>query len=236
MKRCSFLTGMPFFGILVLLMIIAMALATFVESAQGTNAAWALIYDTWWFELIFFLVLINLTGNIIRYKLYKRSKISVGIFHVAFILIIIGAGITRYFSQEGMMHIREGSMSGTIISDETFMNVQVSDGENEITDAEKVRLSSLTPGKFRWRGNLDGKRIRIRSTDYISNARAQYVAAPDGEPYVQLVLLAGRQITAGISSGEVVSYPGITIGLNSMDSEAEQKVYSEGNDLKAIAR
>ncbi len=236
MKRLSFLTGMPFFGILVLVLIVAMALATFVESAQGTNAAWALIYDTWWFELLFFLVLINLMGNIIRYKLYRRSKITVGVFHVAFILIIIGAGITRYFSEEGMMHIREGSMSGTIISNETYMDVLVSAGENEITVAEKVRLSSLTPGKFRWRGDLDGKKIRIRSTDYISNASAQYVAAPDGDPYVQLVILAGSQITAGIASGEVVSYPGITIGFNSMESEADLKLYTEDNELKALAR
>ena len=230
-KKLSFLTGMPFFGILLMIMIIAMALATFIESAQGTNAAWAVVYDTWWFEALFVLVLINLVGNIVRYKMYKRSKIAVFIFHISVIFMIIGGGITRYFSNEGMMHIREGDVSNTIISNKTFMDVKVTDETSEITDSEQVRLSVLTPKKFRWSGNLNGKKIRIRSIDYISNAAMQYVASPGGEPYVQLVILAGRQITAGIASGEEVSYPGITLSFNKAESEADLRLFSDGDRL-----
>src|SRR6056297_3601757 len=98
LKKLSFLTGMPFFGILLMIMIIAMALATFIESAQGTNAAWAVVYDTWWFEALCVLVLINLIGNIVHYKMYKRSNIAVFIFHISVIFMIVGGGITRYFS------------------------------------------------------------------------------------------------------------------------------------------
>ena len=236
LKRLSFLLGMPFFGILLVILIIAMAVATFVESAQGTNAAWALIYDAWWFEAIFAIVLINLVGNIIRLKLYKPSKITVFTFHVAFIFMIIGGGITRYFSEEGMMHIREGDMSGTVISDETYMDVHIVQGEQELKETKKVRLSVLTPGKFRWHGNLDGKKIRIRSTDYIRNARAQYVAMPGGDPYVQLVLLAGRQITAGLASGDVKKYPGLTVSFNQENADADLYITSVGDSLKAVAR
>ncbi|MEX0981492.1 MAG: cytochrome c biogenesis protein CcsA [Bacteroidales bacterium] len=230
-KKLSFLTGMPFFGILLMIMIIAMALATFIESAQGTNAAWAVIYDTWWFEALFVLVLINLVGNIVRYKMYKRSKIAVFIFHISLIFMIIGGGITRYFSNEGMMHIREGNVSNTIISNKTFMDVRVTDETSELTDAEEVRLSVLTPRKFKWRGELNGKKIRIRSVDYINNAVAQYVPTPGGEPYVQLVILAGRQITAGLVSGKEVAYPGITISFNMTESEADLRLFSDGDGL-----
>jgi cytochrome c-type biogenesis protein CcsB len=231
LKKLSFLTGMPFFGILLMILIIAMALATFVESAQGTNAAWAVIYGTWWFEALFVLVLVNLVGNIVRYKMYKRSKLAVFTFHVAVIFMIIGGGVTRYFSNEGMMHIREGEVSNTIISNKTYMDVQVADETSELTDSEQVRLSVLTPRKFRWRGNLNGKQIRIRSVDYISNAAMQYVASPGGDPYVQLVILAGRQITAGLASGEEAEYPGITLSFNRPESSADLRLVSDGDGL-----
>jgi cytochrome c-type biogenesis protein CcsB len=230
-KRLSFLTGMPFFGILLMIMIITMALATFIESAQGTNAAWAVVYDTWWFEALFVLVLINLVGNIVRYKMYKPSKIAVFIFHISVIFMIIGGGITRYFSNEGMMHIREGKVSNTIISDKTFMDVKVADESSELTDTEQVRLSVLTPRKFKWRGELNGKKIRIRSVDYINNAAARYVAAPGGSPYVQLAIVAGRQMTVGLASGEEAAYPGITLSLNKEGSTADLRLFSDGTTL-----
>ncbi len=226
---------MPFTGILLMLMIIAMALATFVESGHGTNAAWALIYDAWWFELLFVLVLVNLVGNVIKMKLYRRSKMVVFIFHIAFALIIIGGGISRYFAVEGMMHIREGSMSGTLISDDTYMNISVKDQESEITDVEKVRLSVLTPGKFRWKGELNGKKIRIRSVDYLKNAVAQYVGAPGGEPYVQMVMLVGQQVNVGLTSGEEAAYPGITLSFNKPGSDSDLQLISRGEELFAIS-
>ena len=46
-------------------------------------------------------------GNIKRYQLWRREKRPVLIFHLAFVMIALGAGITRYISFEGMMHIRE---------------------------------------------------------------------------------------------------------------------------------
>ena len=47
-------------------------------------------------------------ANINRYKLWRKEKWSVLLFHISFILIVIGAGVTRYISFEGMMSIREG--------------------------------------------------------------------------------------------------------------------------------
>ena len=75
------------------------------------------VYNTRWFELLFLLLVINLAGQIIIYKLYRKEKITVMIFHLAFIVMIIGAAITRYTGFDGMMHIREGE---AIISDLFF--------------------------------------------------------------------------------------------------------------------
>lgn len=77
-------------GVLLLLFALAMAYATFVENDYGTPTAKALIYEAKWFELIMLLLIINFIGNISRYRLWRREKWPVLVFHLAFIFIFIG--------------------------------------------------------------------------------------------------------------------------------------------------
>ena len=99
---------------------ISMAIATFVESSYGTPVARALVYRTWWFELLWALFALNLVNNFIRFRLYTKEKLTMGIFHVSFILMLLGAVITRYVGYEGLMHIREGERSDYILSREDY--------------------------------------------------------------------------------------------------------------------
>ena len=66
------------------------------------------------------LLSVNMIANINRYKLWRKEKWPTLLFHISFIMIVIGAGITRYVSFEGMMSIREGEQSNPIVSDRTF--------------------------------------------------------------------------------------------------------------------
>ncbi len=236
LKKLSFLIGMPFTGILLMLMIISMALATFIESIHGTNAAWAVVYDSWWFEAVFVLILVNLIGNVITSKLYRRSKITVFVFHIAFVLIIVGAGITRFISSEGIMHIREGDTSSSIVSDVTYIDIDITDGTNTLSASEPVRLSVLTPKKFRWSGSLNGNKVKIRSLEYLNNAAAQYVATPGGKPFLQMVMVAGRQFTISLEDGDFEAYPGLSLSLNNPASQSDLKIFSDNNTLSAVSR
>ena len=103
----------------------AMAAGTFIESAYNTDTARIWIYNTRWFELILFFFLINFIGNIKRYQLHLRKNWATLLLHLSFIFIIIGAGITRYISYEGMMPIREGESANQFYSDRTFLTVFV---------------------------------------------------------------------------------------------------------------
>jgi len=103
-------------AILLTLFTISIGVATFVENDFGTPAAKKVIYNTHWFELIIFLLGINLIGNIQKYKLWKKEKWSVFIFHVAWIIIVIGAGVTRYIGFEGSMPIRQDQEMNRMIS------------------------------------------------------------------------------------------------------------------------
>jgi cytochrome c-type biogenesis protein CcsB len=101
-------------AIVLLSGISSMAVATFIENDFGAKMAREIVYNAHWFEVLIVLFAINLIGNIFRYKLYKKKKLSIFVFHIAFVVMILGAGFTRYFGYEGTMHIREGQTSQII--------------------------------------------------------------------------------------------------------------------------
>ena len=105
---------------LLLALAFSMAFATFIESSYGTPTAQALIYKTRWFELIWFLLAVNLVNNLIKYRFFTRQRFTLGLFHISFLVILAGAAITRYISYEGVMHIRENQSSNSIISTDSY--------------------------------------------------------------------------------------------------------------------
>lgn len=92
-----------------------MALATFIEKSGGTPVAKALIYDSPFFLLLQFLLVVNFVCVTIRHKLFTPSKRAYLVLHAAFVVILTGAMITHLFGQEGMMHLREGEKSNRMM-------------------------------------------------------------------------------------------------------------------------
>lgn len=105
---------------------ILIGVATFIENDYGSNVARVVIYNTWFFNILHIWLLLCLVGVILRYKLLAQKKYASFILHLSFVVIILGAGITRFFGQEGMMHIREGDSSSSYTSSEYYLNVLVS--------------------------------------------------------------------------------------------------------------
>lgn len=100
----------PRVSLFVLLVIyaVAMAVATFVENSQGTPVARKLFYGAPWFLLVEFLLAVNFIWLVVKQKMLTRRQWGSLLFHFAFVVILAGAGITHFFSYEGVMHIREG--------------------------------------------------------------------------------------------------------------------------------
>jgi cytochrome c biogenesis protein ResB len=104
---------------LLVIFAIALGAATFIENSYDTITSKILVYNAIWFEAVMVLMIINFIGSIQRYQLLTWKRMSGFMFHSAFIIIIIGAGVTRYIGFEGRMHIREGATSNFIFSDQT---------------------------------------------------------------------------------------------------------------------
>ena len=117
MKIAKLLFSPVFMALLFIILALSMAAATFIENAYGSQAAQGMIYNEKWFELLFFLLAVNLSGQVVIFKLYRKEKLTVLIFHLALIVMIAGAAVTRYIGFEGTIHIREGESSAIVRTD-----------------------------------------------------------------------------------------------------------------------
>ena len=127
-KISSFLFSTRLMAFLFIFFAVAMAAGTFIEDAYNTDTARVVVYNKWWFEAIMVFFVINFIGNMKRYQLHKKENWATLILHLSFILIIVGAFVTRYISYEGMMPIREGESANIVYSDKPYLTVLV-DGE-----------------------------------------------------------------------------------------------------------
>ena len=139
-KLIDFLFSTRLTGVLFVLFAVAMAAGTFIDANQETSPTpltRTLIYHSFWFKGIMLIFAINFVGNIFKYRLLRKEKWAVLMFHLSFIMIIVGAAITHYFSFEGMMSIREGATQNKFLSAKTYVTTYV-DGDY-IVDGQAQR-------------------------------------------------------------------------------------------------
>lgn len=172
MKYIKFLFSPLLMGVLFALFAIAMAVATFIENDFGSSAAYSMIYNTMWFELIFLLLAVNLVGRLIILKLYKTSKLPVFLFHLSFILMIAGAGITRYFGWEGVMHIRNGEQQNTCYSTEKYIGYSINDVNGSLIEShsQKYSMTSVSADNYKKILNINSKDYDLVLAKIIPNA------------------------------------------------------------------
>ncbi len=228
---------MAFTGVLTVIFAIAIGYATFIENDYGTVTAKILIYKARWFEVLLVLLSINLIGSIFVNKLYTRKKWPVLLFHVAFIFMLIGAAITRYYGYEGMMHIREGESSSFIISDETYIQMAASSGEGTSTAAERVLFSPYTANRFSESMDLNGKSIHVKKLQYIPSASETVVADPNGVPVISVVMMGSnmQRSVVNLREGENKIVDERTLGFNAAEKIPDVHITLENNALFVTA-
>lgn len=179
-------------AVLFLVMALAMAFGTFIESWYSTETARIWIYNAWWFEVIMVLFLINFIGNIKRYRLLRKEKWPVLLLHFSWILIIVGAFITRYISYEGMMPIREGATEKVFYSDKTYLTVLV-DGEKDgqlqrlPLESDLIVTEQAIQSNLPWKVDFDTIPIKVSFAGFIEGARMEIVPDASGSRYIKIV-------------------------------------------------
>ena len=195
-KLKNILFSMASSVILMTVFAVSIAYATFVENRQGTDVAREMIYNAIWFEVLLVLLVVNLAGSVLRYDIVNKRKFSVFLFHIAFVIILLGAGITRYFGSEGIMHIREGATTNEISSDKTALTItatykglteekvtEIYGGNNPVEDfSEEIKI--------------DDKKIRIEGELFLPNSVETIVPDQNGKPALSIYVMNADNKTA----------------------------------------
>ena len=100
--------------ILLFLLAFGAAIATFLENDFGTATARFYVYNSLWYEALLILTAFNMIAVVYRTKMFLH--VSRFAFHIAFVLILIGSGLTRYLGVDGVMKVRENGSATTLFS------------------------------------------------------------------------------------------------------------------------
>ncbi|RZS97866.1 cytochrome c-type biogenesis protein CcsB [Cecembia calidifontis] len=226
MKITKFLLSTRVTLILMLSYAIAMGVATFIENDHGTPVARGLVYDAWWFEIIQIWLALNFLAHIRQYKLFHPNRWPVGLFHLAFVIILIGAGVTRYFSQEGMMHIREGEDQSIFFTTEKYLQLRnTSNGQS----LEKPLL--LLPKNFKPKSittELDGNSFQIVFENYIQGATEAFEEGENTYVDIAVAMGSGREDYL-IDNGRFILMGSLTLSTKN-DPEHPIRIYKEGEE------
>ena len=170
-KFSSILFSTKAAGFYLLTFAFAIGLATFIENDFGTSAAQKVFYKSWLFELLLVLFGITIIYNIFKFRMVQQKKWPLLLFHSSIIIILIGAGVTRYFSFEGIMHIRENGTANSFLSSNAYLKFKVDKNDKTYEFDEPVLFASL--GNNNWKGEylIDGDLIAIDVKEFIPNPK-----------------------------------------------------------------
>jgi len=184
-------------AILFVAFAVAMATGTFLDASAETSPtpySRTLVYNTWWFEGIMVLFVINFFGNIFRYRLVQQKKWSILLLHLSFVLLLVGAGVTRYTGFEGMLPITEGESNNKILSERVYLKTFV-DGEfkvngelqRRVLPEKELLLSEKLDNSFVIQSDYKEQKFTIECVNFIENAHEVLVEDESGDRYYKIV-------------------------------------------------
>jgi cytochrome c-type biogenesis protein CcsB len=200
--------------LMLFLFAVIIGAGTFIENDYGTQTARALVYKAKWFEVFLGYFIAILVYNIFKYKTYK-TKMPVFIFHMAFLVIAIGALVTRYVGYEGIMKIREGATSHTMLSDIKNLQVHVAQGDKSATLEKELFFSTMTTNSMHESLNVGDKTVNIDLVKYLPTATEHAVADPHGKKLLELKISAGGKGKIHfLAKGDKIDFGGFYVGYD----------------------
>ena len=159
--------------ILIIISFLSISIATYIENSESKKSAWEIVYSSFWFEFLFYLIVIALSFNIVYFKMYVKEKLPSFIFHMSFILIIIGAVITKHYSYKGQMFIPVNKSSDKLISHEKYLQIK--------TKVNNKDFNVISEGieSFDNKITINNKFLELKDTNFIKYGRQTLVKDED---------------------------------------------------------
>lgn len=229
-KIVNFLFSTKLTAVLFIAFAAAMATGTILDRNMETSPTpytRQLIYNAWWFEAIMAFFMINFIGNISRYRLWRKEKWATLILHLSWILIILGAFITRYVGYEGMMPIREGATESQFLSQKTYITAYVV-GDYKINNVlqrynfqREVDFSHRLNNTFDETITYDDSDVSFKLEKFVRGAEKDIVPDDTGESYLKIVEASdGRPHNHFLKEGDISNLHNVLISLNKFQEGA----------------
>lgn len=151
-------------AILLAVLAIGAAVATFIENDYGTSTARVLVYNNFWYEAALGLTIVNMCGIMYKTAMWKRPARF--LFHFSFVVILLGSIITRYVGYEGIMHIREGETQNEMISLEPYLQVAIQYKNKTYYQDFPIEFSALG-NDFNYTVEFEDKTLKLEYKDYV---------------------------------------------------------------------
>jgi cytochrome c-type biogenesis protein CcsB len=100
---------------LLVLILVALAAGTIVESLHGAEAAGRAVYGAPWFRALLAVFALNLGCSLVKLWPWGRRRIGYAITHLSMLVILAGALTTELGKTEGQLQVWEGEESSTVI-------------------------------------------------------------------------------------------------------------------------
>ncbi|WP_185882962.1 cytochrome c biogenesis protein [Blattabacterium cuenoti] len=213
LKYVFFSSKIPPF--LFLIFACSMSIATFLEKIYSTDVAHVFIYNSLWFEVLMFCILLSLIGNIWKYKLWNFKKIPIFIFHISFIFIFIGGFFSRYYNSEGILSIREGFASRKIISQKSYVKLEIKHN-NFKKNYNVPYILTQFHDRFEKKFLFQSHPIKIKIIKYIPYAKEFLSRIKPINQFIRIVSTnnSGERIELFIKSGEKKNINGVDCSFN----------------------
>ncbi len=228
--------SMPAMAFILLIFGAAIGIATFVEDIYGTTAAKAVIYQTKWFEGIMLYLAISLLLNVFKHRLFEKQKLPVFLFHISFIIILIGAALTRYVGIDGMMHIRMGKTSNFIQSNDQYLRLSLESDKEKASFEKRIRISEISEKDLNTRVRFNEDIYQFKSIAYQKGVSPVFTPIENGNAYLDLMINTfNTPKNLVLSKGEILVVSGKKIGFESNENTDFELFYRE-NQLQFAAK
>jgi hypothetical protein len=195
---------LKFFGslklavVVLLLLAMAMAAGTILESRESSRVAARVVYRSWWFNGLLALLAVNVAAAALTRWPWKRKHVGFVITHAGIIILLGGCSAAFHYGTEGMMEMRVGQPPENVVrvEDEALTVVVPETGERAKTPVQIKRDGSARPAAIRV-----GKDLRLTLDAFIPNSHVMQLVQDGGtepNPALQFELkseMAGQDVT-----------------------------------------
>ncbi len=219
-------------GFYLLFFAFAIGVATFIENDFGTSAAQKLVFKARWFEVLLVLFGLCILNNIIQFRMIQQKKWGTAMFHFAVLIILLGAGVTRYFGFEGIMHIREDLTSDEIISSETHLLFEAEQNGKTYRFDEQVLFASLGKNNFHQSYQIGKDIIDVELDDFIPNPETVFEQEAGGDPILKVVIAGqGGREEYYLRQGEFKNLRGNWFNFGNPEQPQAVNIYYRNDSL-----